>query len=160
MRIQIVRFLETFRREFSSIKTEVLFLYMFHIELLFSFSFFTCHSRILQCVELKNFCSVLLFFLNLRPEYSWIPLKLSLLRFFSVVCLRLYILTKKVSLSKNERVLLYSKTDRLVGISRASPSLSSGSWEAKTLKLTKNGVYRAGNNKKTTDTTFYEVCVL
>ena len=33
-------------------------------------------------------------------EHSWIPLELSLLRLFSVVCLRLYILTEKVSLSK------------------------------------------------------------
>ena len=59
MRLQIVRFLETFRRALSWIKTEVLFfsLYMFRIELLFIFSFITCHSRILQCVEFKNFCS-------------------------------------------------------------------------------------------------------
>ena len=27
---------------------------MFRIELLFIFSFITCHSRILQCVEFKN----------------------------------------------------------------------------------------------------------
>ena len=105
MRLQIVRFLETFRRVLSWIKTEVLFLYMFRIELLFIFSFITCHSRILQCGEFKNFCSfavcsVLLFFHNLRPDYSWIPLHLSLLRLFWVVCLRLYILTEKVSLSK------------------------------------------------------------
>ena len=104
-RLQMVRFLETFRRALSWIKTEVLFLYMFRIELLFIFSFITCHSRILQCVEFKNFCSfavcsVLLFFHNLCPDYSWIPLELSLLRLFSVVCLRLYILTEKVSLSK------------------------------------------------------------
>ena len=103
MRLQIVRFLETFRRVLSWIKTEVLFLYMFRIELLFIFSFITCHSRILQCVEFKNFCSfavcsVLLFFHNLCPDYSWIPLELSLLRLFSVVCLRLYILNEKVSL--------------------------------------------------------------
>ena len=105
MRLQIVRFLETFRRALSWIKTEVLFLYMFRIELLFIFSFITCHSRILQCVEFKNFCSfavcsVLLFFHNLCHDYSWIPLELSLLRLFSVVCLRLYILTEKVTLSK------------------------------------------------------------
>ena len=99
---------------------------MFRIELLFIFSFITCHSRILQCVEFKNFCSfavcsVLLFFHNLCPDYSWIPLELSLLRLFSVVCLRLYILTEKVTLSKkNERVLLYSKTDRLVGFLSSS----------------------------------------
>ena len=105
MRLQIVRFLETFRRALSWIKNEVLFLYMFRIELLFIFSFITCHSRILQCVEFKNFCSfavcsVLLFFHNLCPDYSWIPLELSLLRLFSVVCLRLYILTENVTLSK------------------------------------------------------------
>ena len=40
----------------SWIKTEVLFLYMFHW-LLFIFLFITCHSRILQWVEFKNFCS-------------------------------------------------------------------------------------------------------
>ena len=72
MVLQIVRFLETFRRNLSWIKTEVLFLYMFRIELLFIFSFITCHSRILQCLEFKNFCSfvvcsVLLFFDNLCP---------------------------------------------------------------------------------------------
>ena len=59
----------------------------------------------LQSVEFKNFCSfavciVLLFFHNLCPEYSWIPLELGLLRLFSVVCLRLHILNEKVSLSK------------------------------------------------------------
>ena len=59
MRLQTVRFLETFRRALSWIKTEVLFLYMFRIELLFIFSFITCHSRTLQCVEFKNFCSFL-----------------------------------------------------------------------------------------------------
>ena len=59
MRLQIVRFLETFRRALSWIKTEVLFLYMFRIELLFIFWFITCHSRTLQCVEFKNFCSFL-----------------------------------------------------------------------------------------------------
>ena len=79
--------------------------YMFCIELLFIISFITCHSRILQCVEFKNFCSfavcrVLLFFHNLCPDYSWIPFEWSLLRLLSVVCLRLYILTEKVSLSK------------------------------------------------------------
>ena len=107
MRLQIVRFLETFRRALSWIKTEVLFLYMFRIEMLLIFSFITCHSRILQCVEFKNFCSfavcsVLLFFHNLCPDYSWIPLVLSSLRLFSVVCncLRLYILTENVSLCK------------------------------------------------------------
>ena len=108
MRLQIVRFLEPFRWAFSWIKTEGLFLYIFRIELLYIFSFITCHSRTLQCVEFKNFCSfslcsVLLFFHNLCPEYSWIPLELSLLRLFSVVCLWLYILTEKVSLSKKRK---------------------------------------------------------
>ena len=50
MRLQIVRFLETFRWALSWIKTEVLLLFIFRIELLFIFSFITCHSRILQCV--------------------------------------------------------------------------------------------------------------
>ena len=86
IRLQIVRFLETFRRALSWIKTEVLFLYMFRIELLFIFSFITCHSRILQCVEFKNFCSfavcsVLLFFHNLCPEYSWIPARIKFTAF-------------------------------------------------------------------------------
>ena len=105
-RLQMVRFLETFRQALSWIKTEVLFLYMFCIELLFISSFITCHSRFLQCVEFKDFCSfaacsVLLFFHNLcPPEYSWIPLELSLLRLFSVVFWRLYILTEEVFLSK------------------------------------------------------------
>ena len=40
----------------SWIKTEVLFLYMLHW-FLFIFLLITCHSRILQCVEFKNFCS-------------------------------------------------------------------------------------------------------
>ena len=58
MSLQIVRFLETFRRVLSWIKTEVLFLYMFRIELLFIFSFVTWHSRIsavLQCVMCYSF---------------------------------------------------------------------------------------------------------
>ena len=63
------------------IKTEVLFLFMFRIEVLFIFSFITCDSRILQRVKFKNFCcfavcSMLFFFHNLCPEYSWIPLGL------------------------------------------------------------------------------------
>ena len=130
MRLQIVRFLETFRRhrrDLSWIKTEVLFLYTFRIELLFIFSFTACHSRILQCVEFKNFCSfavcsVLLFFHNLCPEYSWIPLE-----FCVCVCFQLFVYgfifsLKKWAYLKHERVLLYSKTDRLVGSS--NPSLS------------------------------------
>ena len=105
MRLQIVWFLQTFRGALSWIKTEVLILYMFRIELLFIFSFITCHSRYLQCVEFKNFCSfavcrVLLFFHNLCPDYSWIPFELSLLRLFPVVCFRIYFLTEKVSLSR------------------------------------------------------------
>ena len=105
MRLQIMRFLETFRQALSWIKIKVLFLYMSRIELIFIFSFITCLSRLLLCVEFKNFCSfavcsVLLFFHDLCPEYSWMPLKLSLLHLFSVVCLQLYILTEKVSLSK------------------------------------------------------------
>ena len=108
MRLQIVRFFVTFRRAFSWIKTEGLFLYMFHIELLFIFSFVTCHSRTLQRVEFKNFfsfavCSVLLFFHNLCPEYTWIPLELSLLRLFSVVSLWLYILTEKSELIQKRK---------------------------------------------------------
>ena len=126
-RLQMVRFLETFRRALSWIKTEVLFLYMFCIELLFIFSFITCHSRILQCVEFKNFCSfavcsVLLFFHNLCPECSWIPRE-----FCVCICFQLFVYgfifsLKKWAYLKNERVLLYSKMDRLVGFS--SPSLS------------------------------------
>ena len=73
-----MRFLETFRRALPWVNTEVLFLYMFCIELLFIFSFITCHLKILQCVEFNNFfsiavCSVLLLFHNVCPEYSWIP---------------------------------------------------------------------------------------
>ena len=73
-----MRFLETFRRAIPWVNTEVLFLYMFCIELLFIFSFITCHLKILQCVEFNNFlsiavCSVLLLFHNVCPEYSWIP---------------------------------------------------------------------------------------
>ena len=129
MRLQIVRFLETFRRALSWIKTEVLFfsLYMFRIELLFIFSFITCHSRILQCGEFKNFCSfavysVLLFLHNLCPEYSWIPLE-----FCVCICFQLFIYDfifslKKWAYLKHQRVLLYSKTERLAGFS--IPSLS------------------------------------
>ena len=127
MRLQIVRFLETFRRALSWIKTEVLFLYMFRIEMLLIFSFITCHSRILQCVEFKNFCSfavcsVLLFFHNLCPEYSWI-----LLEFWVCICFQLFVYRfifslKKWAYLKHERVLLYSKTERLAGCS--IPSLS------------------------------------
>ena len=128
MRLQIVRFLETFRRALSWIKTEVLFLYMFRIELLFIFSFINCHSRILQCVEFKNFCSfavcsVLLFFHNLCPEYSWIPLGLSLLRYFQLFVYGCIFSLKKWAYLKNERVLLYSKTDRLAACFW-SPNLS------------------------------------
>ena len=100
---------------------------MFRIEFLFIFSLITCHSRILRCVEFKNFysfavCCVLLFFHNLCPEYSWIPFQWSLLRLFSAVCLslRLYILTEKWASLKYLRVL-YSKRDSLIGFS--SPSL-------------------------------------
>ena len=127
MRLQIVRFLETFRRALSWIKTKVLFLYMFRIELLFIFSFITCHSRILQCGEFKNFCSfavysVLLFLHNLCPEYSWIPLE-----FCVCICFQLFIYDfifslKKWAYLKHKRVLLYSKTERLAGFS--IPSLS------------------------------------
>ena len=126
MRQQIVRFLERFRLALSWIKTEVLFYYMFRIELLFIFSFITCHSRILQCVEFKDFCSfavysVLLLFHNLCPEYSWIPLEFCVCN--SVIWWQLYILIEKVSVSKkNERVLLYSEMDKLAGFS--IPSLS------------------------------------
>ena len=119
MRRKIEIFLETFRRALSWIKTEVLFLYMFRIELLFIFSFINCHSRILQCVEFKNFCSfavcsVLLFFHNLRPDYC--------------VCFQLFVYgfifsLKKWAYLKNERVLLYSKTDRLAACFW-SPNLS------------------------------------
>ena len=56
--LQIVRFWETFRRNLSWIKTEMLFLYMFRIELLFIFLFITCHSRISQSLEFLHFCSV------------------------------------------------------------------------------------------------------
>ena len=96
------------------IKTEVLFLFMFHIELLFIFSFITCHSRILQRVKFKNVCgfavcSVLFFFHNLA-------LKFQLFVYAFIFSL------KKWDYLKNERVLLYSKTARLVGFS--SPSLS------------------------------------
>ena len=87
MKLQIVRFLETFRRALSWIKTEVLILYVFRIELLIIFSFITYHSRILQCVEFKDFCSfsvcsVLLFFHNLCPIYSWKPLEFCVCVFF------------------------------------------------------------------------------
>ena len=100
---------------------------MFRIVLLFIFSFITCRSRILLCVEFKNFCSfavcsVLLFFHNLCPDYSWIPFELRLLGLFSVVCLRLFIPTEKWAYLKNERVFLYSKTDRLVDFSSSSLS--------------------------------------
>ena len=98
------------------IKTEVLFLFMFHIELLFIFPFITCHSlaRILRRVKFKNFCgfavcSVLFFFYNLA-------LKFQLFVYAFIFSL------KKWGYLKNERVLLYSKTARLVGFS--SPSLS------------------------------------
>ena len=120
-------FLETFRRALSWIKNEVLFSHVFRIELLFVISFITCHSRILQCVEFKDFCSfavcsVLLLFHNLCPEYSWIPLE-----FCVCVCFQLFVngfifSLKKWAYLKNERVLLYFKTDRLAGFS--SPSLS------------------------------------
>ena len=104
MRLQIVRFLETFRRALSWIKTEVLFLYMFRIELLFIFSFITCHSRILQCVEFKNFCSfavcsVLFFFHNLCPVYTWVPLELSLHETVQGVAGRTYIPVRNLALT-------------------------------------------------------------
>ena len=101
--------------------------YMFCIELLFIISFITCHSRILQCVEFKNFCSfavcsVLLFFHNLCPECSWIPRE-----FCVCICFQLFVYgfifsLKKWAYLKNERVRLYSKTDRLVGFSCSSLS--------------------------------------
>ena len=105
MRQQILRFLETFIRALSWIRTEVLFCTCSALNCyLFSHSLLAIQG-FLQCVEFKNFCSfavciVLLFFDNLCPEYIWIPLELGLLRLFSVVCLRLHILNEKVSLSK------------------------------------------------------------
>ena len=124
MILQIVRFVETFRRALSWIKTEVLFLYMLRIELLFIFSFVTCHKRILQCVEFKNFCSLAVYSVhNLYPEYHWIPLE-----FCVRVCFQLFVYgfifsLKKWPYLKNERVLLYLKTDRIAGFSSASSSL-------------------------------------
>ena len=126
MRLQMVRFLETFRRALSWIKNEVLFLYMFRIELLFIFSFITCHSRIFQCVEFKNFCSfavcsVLSFFHNLCPEYSWIPLEFCVCVCFQLfVCGFIFSLKKWAYLKKWNWVLLYAETDRLARFS--SPS--------------------------------------
>ena len=126
MRLQIVRFLETFRQALSWINTEVLFLNMFLIELLFIFSFITCHSRILQCVEFKNFCS---FAVCCSFSITWIQLNTAWilrLRLFSVVYFFfnrfIRFSLKKWAYVKNERVLIYSKTDRLAGFS--SPSLS------------------------------------
>ena len=100
MRLPIVIFLETFRPALSWIKNDVLFLYMFRIELLFVFLFITCHSRILQCVEFKDFCSfavcsVLIFFHNLCLEYSWIPLE-----FCVCVCFQLFVYGFIFSLKK------------------------------------------------------------
>ena len=105
MRLQIVRFQETFRRALSWTKNEVLFLYMFRIELLFVF------SRILQCVEFKDFCSFAVcrsFFHNLCPEYSWIPLE-----FCVCVCFQLFVYgfiftLKKWAYLKNERLARFS----------------------------------------------------
>ena len=101
----IVRFLETFRR----------FVFV-HVPHWITFHFLI-HYLAIQ--EFLQFCGVLLFFHNLCPGYSWIPLE------FCVcfqICLRLYIRTEKRAYLTKERVLLYSKTDRLAGFS--SPSLS------------------------------------
>ena len=107
----------------SWIKTEVLFLYMFH-QLLFIFLFITCLSRILQCVEFKNFCSFavccsssIICARNTAED----PLN----EFYSI-CFQLFVYDftfslKKCPYLKYERVLLYSN-DRLIGFS--SPSLS------------------------------------
>ena len=119
MRLQIVRFLETFRRVLSWIKTEVLFLYMFRIELLFIFSFITCHSRILQCVEFKNFCSFAVC-CSLSITCARNAAEYRLNEFYRI-CFQLFVydfifLLKKWPYLKYDRVLLYSN-DRLVGFS-------------------------------------------
>ena len=123
-----MKVLETFRGALSWIKTEVLFLYVFRVELLFIFSFITSHSRILRCVEFRNFCRfavciVLLFFHNLCPELT----AEYRLKQGYCVCFQLFVYgfifsLKKGAYLKNERVLLCSKTDRLVGFSSSSLS--------------------------------------
>ena len=104
MRLQIVRLLDTLRQALSWITT------------------------IIHYLPFKNFlsfavCSVLLFFHNLCPKYSWIPLD-----FCVCVCFQLFVYgfifsLKKWAYLKHERVLLYSKTDRLAGFSNPSLSL-------------------------------------
>ena len=105
MRLQIVILLDTLRQALSWITT------------------------IIHYLPFKNFlsfavCSVLLFFHNLCPKYSWIPLD-----FCVCVCFQLFVYgfifsLKKWAYLKHERVLLYSKTDRLAGFSNPSLSFS------------------------------------
>ena len=91
---------EIFRNIQTGPFPEVLFLYVFCIELLFIFSFITCHSRFFAVYRIKKilqFCNVQCCSFSITCA---ILLKLTLLRLFSVVCVWLYILTEKVSLSK------------------------------------------------------------
>ena len=84
---------------------------------------------IIQYLPFKTFLSfavwsVLLFFHNLGFEYSWIPLD-----FCVCVCFQLFVYgfifsLKKWACLKHERILLYSKTDRLAGFSNPSLSFS------------------------------------
>ena len=83
----------------SWIKTEVLFLYMFHW-FLFIFLFITCHSRILQCVEFKNFCSFAVCgSFSTTPNRNTADYRLNEVCFPSFVY-RFIILAEKVSSSK------------------------------------------------------------
>ena len=105
MRLQIVRLLDTLRRALSWVITIIHYL---RFKNLLSFAV----------------CSVLLFFHNLCPEYSWIPLD-----FCVCVCFQLFVYgfifsLKKWAYLKHKKVLLYSKTDRLAGVSNPSLSFS------------------------------------
>ena len=100
MRLQIVRFLETFRRALSWIKTEVLFFtcsalncYSFAHSLLAIQEFPACRIQgFLQFCSVQRAALFPLIVPWLQLNTAWIIL----LRLFSVVCLRLYILTEKV----------------------------------------------------------------
>ena len=98
---------------------------MFRIELLFIFSFITCHSRILQCLEFNNFCSFAVC-CSFPITCAWNTAEY---RLNEIYCVRFQLFVygfifslKEWAYRKYERVLLHSKTDRFVGFS--SPSLS------------------------------------
>ena len=67
---------------------------------------------------IQEFCSVLLFFDNSCPGFSWISLEWSLLRLFSVICLQ-SILAEKYAYSERSEAPKVPRLERFIISSRA-----------------------------------------